>query len=729
MRKPRVKNGHIGKSLFRSYLLVALVIVLLDMIIFVYFSGSAQTDSEQRQRVESEKVAIEVDRVLNEAATQTIMMSNNTLVSRLLSVRIRDSYWGEDALAARDLMSAFREVMDYYDSITWMALYDLRQQSLITNENVLHGAFATDHLSGTYQIGEDLLQRAAANERVGLYVTEPQSQNYRLYYVSNIYSGSYSAPSAIMIAQISRPLVERALDLYGYDEARYHLVSSRFGSLGGAASRAEMLEDIAPNITGDEIVRQAWSNATLFVYRSHQSTMPDLYYCYISPATEYYSALISALLIMGLFTATIVLVVVYLARRFEKTNTAPLKRMLSAVNPDADIDKDLTYVNMENSISRMAEKMGDLESFWKNDYAALIMSGQETSEKRITQYMDSHSIHSEHGFRVLSVRLQSDIDEADTKMMQFCIGNVFGELLAPIRVGAPVKSWDSVDFILRDQANLLGEYAGLIGQGTAFLYQHFAFYMYLGLSDNFTAYTQMWQAKQQAEYAVEYAELSGSENEIALYSAINEHTQTDKNYNEKLHRLTKALLARKYPECLAVLEDIWRNNIQAGNLHANVSKGRMLAILSIIAVSYKEGSGRLDIGKVTQTNRLRDLYQVAVDMLEDLQAEKSSERAGKKTMAKICAYVQEHYNDTELNASMICLHFDLSNSYVSKLFKAHTGEGLLDHIHQVRIGHAKEHLRQGKSVQETAALTGYTDARGLIRAFKRYEGVTPGQYR
>ena len=41
---------------------------------------------------------------------------------------------------------------------------------------------------------------------------------------------------------------------------------------------------------------------------------------------------------------------------------------------------------------------------------------------------------------------------------------------------------------------------------------------------------------------------------------------------------------------------------------------------------------------------------------------------------------------------------------------------------------AKKLLKEGKTVRETAELTGYGDSRALIRAFKRYEGSTPGQY-
>ena len=58
-----------------------------------------------------------------------------------------------------------------------------------------------------------------------------------------------------------------------------------------------------------------------------------------------------------------------------------------------------------------------------------------------------------------------------------------------------------------------------------------------------------------------------------------------------------------------------------------------------------------------------------------------------------------------------------------------TSIGVRDNIHIVRIAKAKELLMQGMSVQEIAEKVGYVESRALIRTFKRYEGVTPGQYR
>ncbi len=72
----------------------------------------------------------------------------------------------------------------------------------------------------------------------------------------------------------------------------------------------------------------------------------------------------------------------------------------------------------------------------------------------------------------------------------------------------------------------------------------------------------------------------------------------------------------------------------------------------------------------------------------------------------------------------------MSTSYFSKSFKRVAGVGLLDYIHSLRIQRAKILLETAdKSINAVAAEVGYTNSLTMIRAFKRYEGITPSEYK
>ncbi|MNC17825.1 HTH-type transcriptional regulator YesS [compost metagenome] len=96
----------------------------------------------------------------------------------------------------------------------------------------------------------------------------------------------------------------------------------------------------------------------------------------------------------------------------------------------------------------------------------------------------------------------------------------------------------------------------------------------------------------------------------------------------------------------------------------------------------------------------------------------------------VSAHIRSCYSDSNLNVNAIGESFGLKGSYLSKLFKEQTGEGLLDYIHSVRIGAAKTLIAGGQdAVADIACRVGYLDAASFIRVFKKYEGITPGKYR
>jgi YesN/AraC family two-component response regulator len=74
--------------------------------------------------------------------------------------------------------------------------------------------------------------------------------------------------------------------------------------------------------------------------------------------------------------------------------------------------------------------------------------------------------------------------------------------------------------------------------------------------------------------------------------------------------------------------------------------------------------------------------------------------------------------------------FGLTPSYLSKQFKAQTGEALLDFISRTRLEEAKRLLSlQVLSVTDIAKKVGYSDMNTFNRIFKKFEGITPGKYK
>ncbi|MCR8631617.1 helix-turn-helix domain-containing protein [Paenibacillus radicis (ex Xue et al. 2023)] len=92
-------------------------------------------------------------------------------------------------------------------------------------------------------------------------------------------------------------------------------------------------------------------------------------------------------------------------------------------------------------------------------------------------------------------------------------------------------------------------------------------------------------------------------------------------------------------------------------------------------------------------------------------------------------FIHKHY-DQDISLNDIAEQFNYSPSYISTLFKNHTGDNFRDYLNNVRVKRAKEIIsgERGVKIQDLALRVGCNNANTFIRMFKRYEGVSPGQY-
>ena len=91
-------------------------------------------------------------------------------------------------------------------------------------------------------------------------------------------------------------------------------------------------------------------------------------------------------------------------------------------------------------------------------------------------------------------------------------------------------------------------------------------------------------------------------------------------------------------------------------------------------------------------------------------------------------YIGEHLD--EVTRSSISEVFYLSPNYLSKLFRKEMGVSLSEYIQGQRMARAKRLLLQTElSISQIAAETGYPSFAHFSKQFKKFVGMTPGEYR
>lgn len=131
---------------------------------------------------------------------------------------------------------------------------------------------------------------------------------------------------------------------------------------------------------------------------------------------------------------------------------------------------------------------------------------------------------------------------------------------------------------------------------------------------------------------------------------------------------------------------------------------------------------------IQSMNELRkeshDIFGQMIQYRENSAAEKKPE-----WLEGVLDYIKAHAADGDWNVSTLADRFGISVPHLSRSFKTWMGMGALEYIHRAKIELAKEMLKNDCSVKNAASAVGYSDMQALTRAFKRYEGITPSQYK
>ncbi|MBQ7841040.1 MAG: helix-turn-helix transcriptional regulator [Lachnospiraceae bacterium] len=102
----------------------------------------------------------------------------------------------------------------------------------------------------------------------------------------------------------------------------------------------------------------------------------------------------------------------------------------------------------------------------------------------------------------------------------------------------------------------------------------------------------------------------------------------------------------------------------------------------------------------------------------------------KYLVEKIVDYFEDHY-DQKISLDRIAGNMYLSPFYISKIFKAETGDTPIHYLIDIRMEKARAFLIQEPdlSVQEVAMRVGYDDAYHFSKLFKKKFGISPSAQR
>jgi AraC-like DNA-binding protein len=98
-------------------------------------------------------------------------------------------------------------------------------------------------------------------------------------------------------------------------------------------------------------------------------------------------------------------------------------------------------------------------------------------------------------------------------------------------------------------------------------------------------------------------------------------------------------------------------------------------------------------------------------------------------LAPVLAFIEEHFNQ-DLTLEQLSAIVDFTPQYICRLFKDSLNLRPFEYIARIRVQHAKDMLlHSDMSISEIAATVGYSESSYFCAVFKRYERISPAEFR
>lgn len=228
-----------------------------------------------------------------------------------------------------------------------------------------------------------------------------------------------------------------------------------------------------------------------------------------------------------------------------------------------------------------------------------------------------------------------------------------------------------------------------------------------------------------------YAESPSSETLESIDSAM--HIPDTKLKDSLMEAIRTGSPEEASQHCRAVFTDIELQNLtveQAFSIASGITNAalELLISLEIDTSSYTSSDYYKKIDNAESISQLSVCTEeFVVSAAGNIQL--FNRKHSSTIVKRLLEYINSHLGeDISLNDLADFSH--LSAPYVSRLFKENLNVGFVEYMNTQRIAKARQLLKETTlTVEQIGFQVGFNNVRSFMRTFKKYENITPGQYR
>ncbi len=482
--------------------------------------------------------------------------------------------------------------------------------------------------------------------------------------------------------------------------------------------------------------------------------------------TKIYSAKVSQLrswIYAGLFMCIFVggPMSIWLTRR----HYMPIRRMVDLVSPK--VKSNLEGIGNEFSLlqsfmsenealqvtaNRTIQKQQDV---LRSHFLARLLKGRVESGSALAQSMESFDLRFESNrFAVLLFHI-GDYDalfndngsrDAESKLqyVYYIVTNITEELIGRKHTVFTTEVDGMIAFLVNiqndDEARTKQDLIDIAQEAQTIIQGKFYIQLTIGISDIHPLLTGIPQGFDEALEALEYKFVIGP-SQIIPFDRI-KRPKNELYYPLDMERqLINHIRTGQYEEAMEAVSELIVTNVSDGTLSLQLGKLLMFELIGTILKAIEhldQGPNELAVEKHALIKQLTqcesfveiedEIYKFLKTVCDYVDSKKKSHNTNLKD--QVLSYIDEHLADMDLSLTSLSLKFEVNAPYLSRFIKEQSGETFIDYVNKQRVQLAKQLMTEtDDTITDITQKVGFSNSNTFIRVFKRYEGITPGQFR
>ena len=448
---------------------------------------------------------------------------------------------------------------------------------------------------------------------------------------------------------------------------------------------------------------------------------------------------------------------VYFFVKRQYSSISRIARKVSSFDPRISLvgnEYDYIYQVLDKSLHRMHDTDSVIHRrkiIFRQNLFQQLLSGRQSYSLELDDLFSDLDIQLPYAnFAVVAFYIENpdglfgdDVEKVENEedLIEFIFSNIFEELLMQANmIGHVVQMKDILCCIVNFEKlqNPAGNLRAINQKASAFILQHFNLTYQASLGKSVENIRDICYSYTQAVDAMQYG-ITVGEKELIVYEEIENRNTSGYYYPlENELELIGALKRGQIQHAVDIINRLIDENISERQLKGQMLRyfiaelaGTIIKLSAELEIPLEENVSDMELLFDSHYSpEIKEAFRSLVERFSEqyYESRKTSEFAQKDEIRR---YVEENYTNPELSVAVIAEQFHLHPTYLSKMFKESTGEGMLDYLYGLRISRAKELLKENRNmkIEEVSQRVGFAHTRAFTRAFVKFEGITPSRYR